>query len=645
MGLFGLLWPAIILIALFALLGGGLAWLIGLRGLWALAATPAFAITVIGGASLVAGWLDLRWSLVPCAALALVIAAGIFLVRRRTEVRTIKSPKFSRWWTIAAASAAALSVTVQSAVVIGEPTAISQTFDNVFHLNAIRFILDTGAASPLELGQMTSPNGGVPFYPSAWHSIAAVVVQLSGVSIPAAVNAQTIVTAALMWPLGAMLLARVLLGAGAATTLAAAVVSTAVPMFPLLPMDYGVLYPYQLALATVPAALAGTASVLGVGSNSSDIARGWWALVVVGMIPGVAVAHPGGFVAWLALSVPMVAVFAFRAWRARKGTGQRVGLLLCLAAYVALGVLLLKVLRPPLPTRLWPTVLSPLDAGLEVLQLSMFYGTSAIGLAVAVILGLAWSFRVRRDGTFIAAALWAIGATLFVVVISSTFGTLRDALTGSWYNNWPRLAAVLGVALVPIAVLGIARTAEVLADWRMRGRSVSRRVRIGVTATATLSGFALLPLPAIPTALAEAHDAFVLDAGSPLLSGDELELIERIPEHVPEDAVIAGNPYTGTALAYAISGRRVLMPHILVDVSDDAAMINNHLAKARSLPPVCDAVESLDVRFVLDFGVREVHGGSHPLGGLEDLESSGAVRLIDRQGDAKLFEVTACGIG
>ena len=43
----------------------------------------------------------------------------------------------------------------------------SLTFDNVFHLNAIRYVLDTGAASPLQLGQMTSPSGGVPFYPSA----------------------------------------------------------------------------------------------------------------------------------------------------------------------------------------------------------------------------------------------------------------------------------------------------------------------------------------------------------------------------------------------------------------------------------------------------------------------------------------------
>jgi hypothetical protein len=124
-----------------------------------------------------------------------------------------------------------------------------------------------------------------------------------------------------------------------------------------------------------------------------------------------------------------------------------------------------------------------------------------------------------------------------------------------------------------------------------------------------------------------------------------MALLERLPEHVPAGSVIAGNPYTGTALAYAIGGRQVLMPHILVDVSDDAATINDHLADAESMPAVCDAAEALDVRFVLDFGEREVHGGSHPLAGLEDLEESGAVRLVDSQGDARLYEVTACGLG
>ncbi|PKI92054.1 hypothetical protein CW368_04195 [Actinomycetales bacterium SN12] len=640
-----LLWPAAVLVVLYAALGGSLAWLIGLRGLWAVAAAPAFATTVIGGASVVAGWLGLGWSVLLCIAEAIVIGVVVFIIRRH-GLRAVTSPQpsASRWWTIGAAVGAAIIITAQTAAVIGAPEAISQTFDNVFHLNAIRYILDTGAASPLKLGHMTSPNGGVPFYPSVWHATAGIVVQFTGASIPAVVNAQTIVISALVWPVGAMLLARVL-GGGTAITVSAAIVSASVPMFPLLPMDYGVLYPFQLALATVPLALAATASALGIGSGARDLAPGWWILVIAGALPGVALAHPGGFVAWLALSVPLVAVFAVRLWRTRRGVGSRLLLAIAVAAYLGTGVLLLKVLRPPLPTRLWPTALTPGQAAVEVVQVSMFYGTVAIGLAASVVLGVAWAVRRRTAGAIIALAFWAVGALLFVVVIASPFGALRDALTGSWYNNWPRLAALFGVALVPLTALGLGSSAAAIGEWWARRRLGGGQARSLVAGLAAALGFVVLPLPAMPAAVQQAHGRFLLDASSALVSADEMALLQRLPGHVPKDAVIAGNPYTGTALAYAIGGRRVLMPHILVDVSDDAAIVNDHLADAATMPDVCEAADDLDVHFVLDFGEREVHNGSHPLPGLEDLAASGAVRLVDSEGDARLYEVTACGLG
>ncbi|MFJ4253040.1 DUF6541 family protein [Microbacterium sp. NPDC090003] len=640
-----LLWPAAVLLALYAVLGGTLAWLIGLRGLWAVAAAPAFAMTVVGGASLLAGFAGTGWSILPCLILTAVIGVGIHLVRRRGRRGTTSSPSTSRWWTIGAAVAAAVVIGLQIFAVIGQPSAISQTFDNVFHLNAIRYIMETGAASPLELGQMTSPNGGVPFYPSAWHATAAIVAQLSGVGIPAVVNAQTLVIAAVIWPVSAMLLARTLMGKTATVTVAAAIVSTAIPMFPLLPMDYGVLYPFQLALAIVPFTVAATASAFGIGTSAKDLAPGWWGFVALGAIPGAALAHPGGFVAWLAFSVPIVVVFVVRLWRAHRSGRVRAALAVGVLVYLGIGVLLLMVLRPPLPTRGWPTERTPGQAALEVAQVSMFYGTIAVGVAIAVLLGLFWVVKERSEALVVSAALWAIGALLFIVVISLPIGPIRDALTGSWYNNWPRLAAVFGIALVPLATLGIARTVEAIGRLWSRFQPDGRLLRAIAGVVAAALGFVVLPLPAIPAAVAQAQIRFVLDEGSSLISSDEMALLERLPEHVPAGSVIAGNPYTGTALAYAIGGRQVLMPHILVDVSDDAATINDHLADAESMPAVCDAAEALDVRFVLDFGEREVHGGSHPLAGLEDLEESGAVRLVDSQGDARLYEVTACGLG
>lgn len=643
MGMLAILWPVFTALAIFAVLGWTLAVLIGLRGLWAVAAAPAFATTVIGIAATIAGWLNLRWSILPALVLAVIIAAVIVVVRRTTGSREIvRFPRRLRWWTVGVLAVTAVTIGWLAFRVIGGADAISQSFDNIFHLNGIRYILDTGIASPLEIGQMTSPGGGVPFYPTAWHATAAIVVQLSGASIPVVINTMSITTAAIIWPLGALLLARTLLGSSPSVMIGAGIVAASVPAFPLLPMDYGVLYPYQLSLALLPLALAATASLLGIGRHARRIAPGWWGLIVVGAVPGLALAHPGGFVAWLALSVPMVVVFGVRLWRAAHTLRNRVLVLVGAIAFVGAGVLLLKVLRPPLASRLWATEAGVGEAIGQALSVQLFYPTAAWLVGLAIIAGLFWMIRERSAETIVAAAMWAVGAGLFVVSLSFTWGALRDALTGSWYNNWPRLAALFAVALVPLAALGIARTADAVSEL-LRRRRVAGGIRL--TAGIAVSVLALLAFhaQATPRAEAWAGATYVEDADALLLTDDETALLERLDEVVPEDAVIAGSAYTGAGLAYALADRQVLMPHALMDISPELELINDHLADADMMPEVCDAIDALGVEYVLDFGTVEVHEDEvHPLPGVQDLQDSSAVRLVDSEGDARLYEVIAC---
>lgn len=58
---------------------------------------------------------------------------------------------------------------------------------------------------------------------------------------------------------------------------------------------------------------------------------------------------------------------------------------------------------------------------------------------------------------------------------------------------------------------------------------------------------------------------------------------------------------------------------------------------------MCPALEEEQVKYVLDFGDQEVHGRDHPYPGLKDLEPSGVVELVDAEGEAKLYRITACG--
>jgi hypothetical protein len=263
-------------------------------------------------------------------------------------------------------------------------------------------------------------------------------------------------------------------------------------------------------------------------------------------------------------------------------------------------------------------------------------------VAVTIVLGVVRVAMERSSSLWNALGMWMIGGVLFVVVSSVGYWPLRDALTGSWYNNWPRLAALFAVALVPLAtagLIGVAERASTVLPGIVVGRSGTA---IAVLAAVALSWVA--QFPAMPPAQTAAHKQYVMDNDAKLLSTDELTLLEGLGDQVPEDAVIAGNPYTGAGLAYAFADRRVLMPHMLMYLTAEGHAVNDGLDAAGVAPSVCSAIRKLGVTHVLDFGEREVHGGRHDYAGLDDLASSDAVELVDEVGQARLYRVTACGL-
>lgn len=641
-------------IALLGVLGIPLALAVGLRGFWVVGAAPAFAVTMIAGTAVVAPLAGMTWSVLPVVLVTVIVGLAIALTRRaigrrlpQSVVPTAESTARRRFdpWVTGALVVAAVVLTVRVLQIIQSPSSISQTFDNIFHLNGIRFVLETGNASPLHLGSMTSPDGSLPFYPAGWHALTSLVVQLSGVSIPVAVNAVVLTTSALIWPVSIMLLSRTLLGSAPAVAVATGALAASVPAFPILLMDYGVLYPFQLALALLPAALAAVLPLLRLVPVRGPQAPGWWGLVLIGMIPAIAISHPGALVAWLALSVPFVIVFAWRA--VRQTTGRtRVLVVAGFMLYLVVGAVLVRVLRPPAEARGWPVQMSVLDAVWTTLSVSMWYLVPSFVVAAAVILGGVWALVDRRLPGLLALAMYLVGAGLFIVVAALPWAALRDALTGSWYNNLPRLAAILGIALVPIAAYGISRTWTAVARAVARRRSAdTARPWIGPVAGIAAGAVLLVAMQVVvlDRAVSWASPLYRLDASSPLLTSDEYALLTRLPQHVPEGMVVAGSPWTGASLAYALGDRPVLMPHTLMQISDEMDDINEGLDTAGPDSAACAAVRDLGVGFVVDFGVQEVHPGTHPFPGLDELADSDRVRLVDEEGSARLYEIVACG--
>ncbi|WP_285242346.1 DUF6541 family protein [Pseudarthrobacter sp. fls2-241-R2A-127] len=629
---------------------------LGLRNPAFLAVAPVLTVSVVSASAIIAPYLGIGWSILPVAAATVLLAAVLFAIRRIPALRQPVPP----WRTALAGSRrmlllagvgfgiGALSIAVQLRTAFGRPDNISQTFDNVFHLNAVRYVLDTGNASSMTLTAMTNGDNPPYFYPAAWHGLASLLIQLTGAPLPAAVNVLDLCIAAAVWTLGCMFLVRTLAGSNPYAVGAAGVLAAGFGSFPILLLDFGVLYPNFLSVSMLPAALAcvsiffGNRQFVNVGPAARFLLAPMAAL-------GVAIAHPNGVMSLFALSVPvLIAAWVFLAVdRRRAGRPVRLTLAAGIGLLATFGIMavLWKIIRPPAVAAFWPPIQTQGQALGEVLTNSAMQRPVAWAVSALAIAGLAVVFR--RRATVWLAGSFIIVALLFVVVSAGPAGRYRDLLTGVWYNDSYRLAALLPVVGVPLAALGAAWLIERLQEQTLRFRGKAAAVAApGFLHSAgpviALVAVGLLQAPPMVTPVLSAQANYSTTPDSPLVSSDEMAIIDELDNYVPADATVAVNPWTGGAMAFAIADRNTTSKHTLTTYTKATELLNDKFREAATDPSVCAAARAGNVRYVLDFGTREVHGGNHGFQGLQIPDATPGFRLLDQKGEAKLFQVTAC---
>jgi hypothetical protein len=626
----------------------------GLRGFNAVAIAPLLSVSMVAIGAIGAGLIGVGWSLLPVLGVTFVaLVAGLVLsfALGRTSV-----PREAISWRdllvpMAGLAIAAVLLARRLLFAFREPESFSQTFDNIFHLNAIQYIADTGSASSLTIGGMT----GIGFYPAGWHGVVSLVQALGGGSVPLSVNVVNLVVGALVWPAGCLYLVHSMVGSRLVPILLTGVLAAAFGSFPLLLLDFGVLYPNFLAVCLLPAVLALLVNALGLGRSATPRAVLW--VLFLAALPGLGLAHPSAVAALIAFSIPLILTVAVRSAMRRRSTNRRrlitVGLVVvAVGVYWYLLVMIWQLLRPEEETLVWLPVQTQPQAVGEFLMAAPLKAPALWAVAVMTAVGLAVLIAKARH--LWAVGIYLVGAGLFIVATGSPDGEFRDWITGAWYTDTVRLASLLPLVTIPIAAIGGAAIVQVLLDriivpgferapaimgddrFRLVAVSAGALVLVG-TATALTQG------ENIRSAALSAAGQYDLREDSPLVSSDEYALLEDLDELVPPDAVIAGNPWTGTSMAYVFADRRTLQLHTLAVLSPETMEVYAGLRDAASDLDVCDALREEKVQFVLDFGDEEVHGGDHQYPGLDNLARSGAVELVESVGSAKLFRVTACG--
>ena len=667
--------PGLLSLALMFLPGLALGALLRIRGVELVASAPLFSILAIALPPIVLDRLGVPFSVVSMLAAFAVsaVVAGLLGFVRVGRGRPSWMPSGSPLWAVAGTAIAAGVHVVRTAKAVETPDAVPQEADSPFHANVIRAILDTGNGS--SIGGAAPVNQSHSFYPLGWHDLGALTSLGTGATPTHSELAMIMAISAVVWPVGCAVLVAVVSGSWRTAGIAA-LLAMSLSQMPMTLVWWGSLLPNFLAYMLLPYLLALTVLVL---RKTGGFERFRLCVSVVVGCMAVAMCHPNTVFSYFVLVVPFLLVLG---WAAGSAISRRIGWWEPVGgvagSLMAVGfIVLVERMTLVIPNLRHMRLLEkpfwqPTESGPDILKRAVVVlfgwewqhpdrsgwspgGTDfAFYLTLALLaLGAIWALRTRWTSWIPFA--FAITFVLYLIAYVGPF-PMRQYITGLWFADVFRLLALVGIVAVPLLALAV----EALGT--MAGALVGRVVGRGAAGTTTVvlvvvaaSVFAVLQTGRLGLVYKNMNQSFRFDTSAPeywgLVSEDEFELMERIPEHVPEGETIVDHPWDGSVYLPAIGDRQVLFPHLVPPADPELDYLAKNLNRANDDPRVCEIVRERDLNYVVDFG-DDYLVGRNPDGtytwhvleymGLKGLKDNGVAQVVDRQGDAELLKITAC---
>ena len=664
----------------------------GLRTPLIIGLAPAISIAIISGTGVAAPILALPWGLTAVAAATAIACLAALATRRLMAGRYPQDAdsgatglrpglrSIAVWCAAWPLSAAATGLTIGR--ILNTPDAISQTFDAVFHLNAVEWILQTNNASSLRLF-LEAPQGSV--YPLGWHTLVALAMKLCGAtSIPMATNATVLAVAGLVWTSGCLTLTHVLFHGRPAALLTAAVMAGSFTVFPFVLLNWGVLYPNFLSIALLPSLLAAVRTLVPTGDASPTPRPAGLLLPATALgAAGLGLTQPNTIATLLLASVILTTARLITSLRApldeRPANALRRQSLITGALAVGL-VIVWLYMRPPRESAIWgPSYATSGSVGEAVTSMPV---QLPVIWVPAVLTLLGFIAALRTNGYRWLAALHATTGALYVVARSAQDGDLRFFMVGIWYNDASRLGGLIPVTAVPLAALGMLAAAR----WGREACGACGRIIQGITASRAretrglpgqrrvlgsvwgacerliASGRArplvwrssaccvivllLVATGPLSGAMSDSvkilEQSYMLAPDSSSLTTDEYALINELPSLIEPDAVIAVDPKSGAALAYALSGADTTVKHLFHRHDADLDIIEKKLNRASADPAVCTALKDVGATYALYFPGKTI-SNQKAFVGFAHLDTAPGFELVAERGQASLYRITACG--
>lgn len=615
---------------------------------WPLAVTvgPALTYGVIGLAIVPFGALGIPWNTGTALAALVVVGAATAgsargvraLLDRRPGIQ-VATPSAAAGPTLTVAAGVLLGmILIGWAAVRGLPDwqSIPSTWDAVWHANTVRFILDTGQASPTHAGELRNVETHAPlYYPSAFHALTAVACQLTGAAPTTGYTLAGLAASVWLFPISAALLTWNLLQRVATTTVTAVSAAAAAALsasFTALPyVEFGTAAMPNL----VAYGLVVPAFVLVTGVRTHRDRMGVAVLALLGVF---SVHLTAGVVTVLLVAAWWLCPYDGALWNPLRG--KRRDTLALAAVFVPAGLLLLPQL---LSVRRQAEIIAGHSflthegrkSGLRdalllyTRHLNDFpiqyalVGLAAAGAVLLVLRRVWWPL-----------ALWAV---LVVAVVHSSaplggpVGAVVGRFTDLFYSDPRRIMAAMTLLLVPMAGAGLAALVG-LAAKPIPGRA--RPVLTAVLLAATAIGLAWHYLPRHAFLFGDKYDSVMIDER-------DLAAFAYLGD-LPgaRDTVIGNANVDGSAWMYAVADLHPLWTHYDYPQQQGPGpqrfIFWAHADDADTDPRVAAAVRDLNIRYVL-ISSPTVRGFTLP-DGLVSLEKSRSWTKIYDNGGASIYE-------
>lgn len=609
-----------------------------------IAGSIAGSVALIGISAIVSPLLGVSWSFWPVLALSMLSCVPLIFIAKTLNFGSTKL-RFDANGSLVSIGLLLIPLILIAVPVmqaIGAPDHVSQTWDGLYHVSAATQIVETGNSSPFRMNL----NPGADFsryYPNVWHATVALIAESAGVTVPIATNVLTIIAAGLIWPASIFFFSAQFLRKGLVSGLIIVFTSTVFSAFPYLLLTWGVLYPNLLSTALIPIALGFLHIAIRTRRMEAGYSRVAVWIGVAGGTGAAVLAHPNAMFGLMTLATPLLIATVYDVWKSPRSREQkliRIGslgvtfvLFLVVWAFVSTG-----------EARVYDA--SAIEAFVDFLTGTQLVSAPGLTLFVLTAIGVLLIFFSRTNRWIVVS--YASVAILYAITLGIT-GSIRDFLTSAWYNDAARIAALAPVTAVPIVAFGFRKMFGYFQNGMLQEWTRNTRVKLWTLRTMQIVMLTLIGLTtftsarnvALPAQLGWTGQLFAVNDASPILSPNEMKLLARLASQTSEDALIAGDPWTGTGFAFAISNRRVVFPQFADKYAPDLAKLGAGFVDSGA--DACAIVSDLGITHFLEFEPQPYASGKPEwvakFSGLHDLSRSPILELVDHEGVSSLYRV------